>query len=62
MVITTDIIIIIVVAALLGGIIAQRLKQPLVVGYVLAGILVGRIFPSVEEAWIGELVSGNRSA
>jgi CPA2 family monovalent cation:H+ antiporter-2 len=32
---------IIVVAALIGGYIAQRLKQPLVVGYMLVGILVG---------------------
>ena len=38
--IATDIIIIVVVA-FLGGIIAQRLKQPLVLGYILAGILVG---------------------
>ena len=32
---------IIVVAALLGGIVAQRLRQPLIVGYILAGVLVG---------------------
>ena len=32
---------IIVVAALAGGFVAQRLRQPLIVGYVLAGILVG---------------------
>jgi len=32
---------IIVVAALLGGLIAQRLRQPLILGYILAGILVG---------------------
>ncbi|MDR0477584.1 MAG: cation:proton antiporter [Desulfobulbaceae bacterium] len=32
---------IIVVAALLGGMIAQRLKQPLILGYILAGIVVG---------------------
>jgi monovalent cation:H+ antiporter-2, CPA2 family len=34
-------IVIIVVAALLGGIAAQRLKQPLILGYILAGIAVG---------------------
>lgn len=34
-------IIIIVMAALLGGVIAQALKQPLILGYILAGILVG---------------------
>lgn len=32
---------IIIVAALFGGIVAQRLKQPLVIGYILAGIVVG---------------------
>ncbi len=32
---------IVVVAALIGGFIAQRLKQPLIVGYMLVGILVG---------------------
>src|SRR5690349_3307503 len=32
---------IILVAALLGGFIAQRLQQPLILGYITAGILVG---------------------
>src|SRR5512135_3755624 len=32
---------IIVVAALIGGYAAQRLQQPLLVGYMLAGVLVG---------------------
>ena len=32
---------IIVIAALVGGLIAQRLKQPLILGYILAGIVVG---------------------
>lgn len=32
---------IITVAALLGGIVAQRFKQPLIIGYILAGIIVG---------------------
>ncbi len=34
-------IIILVLAALIGGVIANKLKQPLIVGYILAGILVG---------------------
>ncbi|MDW7773472.1 MAG: cation:proton antiporter [Desulfobulbaceae bacterium] len=34
-------IIIIVVAALIGALIAQRLKQPLILGYIAAGIVVG---------------------
>ncbi|HEY9159619.1 MAG TPA: cation:proton antiporter [Desulfomonilia bacterium] len=32
---------IIIVAALIGGIISQKLKQPLILGYIFAGILVG---------------------
>jgi len=32
---------IIVVAALIGGLLAQRLRQPLILGYILAGVLVG---------------------
>ncbi len=32
---------IIIVAALLGGLLAQRLRQPLIVGYILAGVIVG---------------------
>ena len=34
-------IVIIVVTALLGGILAQRIRQPLVLGYILAGVVVG---------------------
>jgi monovalent cation:H+ antiporter-2, CPA2 family len=32
---------IIVVAALIGGLVAQRLRQPLIIGYILAGVMVG---------------------
>jgi CPA2 family monovalent cation:H+ antiporter-2 len=32
---------IILVAALLGGFVAQKLNQPLILGYIIAGILVG---------------------
>ncbi len=32
---------IIVVAALIGGLVAQQLKQPMILGYILAGVLVG---------------------
>lgn len=38
--ITGDIILI-VIAALFGGLIARLLKQPLIIGYILAGVLVG---------------------
>jgi CPA2 family monovalent cation:H+ antiporter-2 len=34
-------IVIIVIAALLGGLAAQALKQPLILGYILAGVVVG---------------------
>ncbi len=34
-------IVIIVVAALIGGIVAHKLKQPLILGYILAGVAVG---------------------
>ncbi|MGE4554088.1 MAG: cation:proton antiporter, partial [Desulfovibrionaceae bacterium] len=34
-------IVIIVLAALLGGLAARRLGQPLMLGYILAGVLVG---------------------
>ncbi len=34
-------IVIIVLAALIGGLLAQKLKQPLILGYILAGIVVG---------------------
>ncbi len=34
---------IIVVAGLIGGLIAQRLHQPLVIGYILAGVAVGPV-------------------
>jgi CPA2 family monovalent cation:H+ antiporter-2 len=33
-------IVIIVVAALIGAVIAQKLKQPLILGYILAGVLI----------------------
>lgn len=32
---------VIIVAALIGGLVAQRLKQPLILGYILAGVAVG---------------------
>jgi len=38
--IATDIAVI-VVAGLLGGLVAQRLRQPLILGYILAGVAVG---------------------
>lgn len=34
-------IVVIVVAALFGGLLAQKFRQPLILGYILAGILIG---------------------
>lgn len=50
---------IILVAALLGGIVARRLGQPLMLGYIVAGILVGPfgIGPTVAEAHTIELLA-----
>lgn len=50
---------IIVVAGLIGGLIAQRLKQPLLLGYILAGIMVGpfTIGPTVSGVHEIELLA-----
>jgi CPA2 family monovalent cation:H+ antiporter-2 len=40
--ITADIAII-VTAGFLGGVVAQRLKQPLILGYIAAGIVLGPV-------------------
>ena len=45
-------IVIIVVAALVGALIAQRLRQPLILGYIAAGIVVG---PNTGGVTIGDL-------
>ena len=48
--IATDLVII-VVAGLIGGLVAQRLRQPLAVGYILAGVVVG---PQTGGIAVGE--------
>ena len=45
-------IVIIVVAALIGALIAQKLKQPLILGYILAGIAVG---PHTGGVTVGDI-------
>ncbi|MBN2706192.1 MAG: cation:proton antiporter [Deltaproteobacteria bacterium] len=45
-------IVVIVVAALIGALIAQKIKQPLILGYILAGIVVG---PHTGGITVGEL-------
>lgn len=56
--IATDIAIIFV-AGLVGGLIAQRLKQPLLLGYILAGIMVGpfTVGPTVSDVHEIELLA-----
>lgn len=48
-------IVIIVVAALLGALIAQRLKQPLILGYILAGVAVGPYTGGITVGGIHEI-------
>lgn len=45
-------IVIIVVAALIGALVAQRIKQPLILGYILAGIVVG---PHTGGVTVGDI-------
>ena len=47
------------VAAVLGGLVARRLRQPLVIGYVLGGIIIGPFIagPSVSEIQVFELIA-----
>ncbi|QTA86618.1 cation:proton antiporter domain-containing protein [Desulfonema magnum] len=48
-------IVIIVVASLVGGLIAQKLRQPLILGYILAGVLVGPYTGGVTVSGIHEI-------
>ncbi len=46
---------IIVIAGLFGGLIAQQLKQPLILGYILSGIIVGPYLAGIELANIHDI-------
>jgi len=48
-------IIIIVMAAFVGGLIAQRLRQPLILGYILAGVMVGPYTGGVTVSDVHEI-------
>ncbi|MBU4264232.1 MAG: cation:proton antiporter [Proteobacteria bacterium] len=48
-------IITIFIAALFGAVIAQRLKQPLILGYILAGIVIGPFTPGITIKDIHEI-------
>ena len=52
--ITADIVIIIVIA-LIGGVIAQKLKQPLILGYIFAGIFLGPYTGGITISGIHEI-------
>src|ERR687896_1920340 len=42
----------ILIAAFLGGVVAQRLGLPLILGYILAGVLIG---PNIGGPTVGEI-------
>ena len=46
-------LLLIVVTGLIGGAVAKKLKQPLILGYILAGVLVGYLF----KAGLGEVAN-----
>lgn len=48
-------IVIIVVAALIGALIAQKLKQPLILGYIIAGIVIGPYSGGVTVSGVHEI-------
>ena len=48
-------IVIIVVAALIGAVIAQKLRQPLILGYIFAGIVVGPYTAGIQITDIHEI-------
>jgi len=48
-------IVIIVVAALVGGLIAQRLRQPLILGYILAGVAIGPFAGGLSMSEVHEI-------
>ncbi len=37
-------------AAIIGGVVAKLLKQPMVLGYIAAGILFGNLFPNITDS------------
>ncbi|RJP80532.1 MAG: portal protein, partial [Desulfobacteraceae bacterium] len=48
-------IIVIVMAAFVGGLIAQRLRQPLILGYILAGVAVGPYTGGITVSGVHEI-------
>ena len=48
-------IVIIVVAALVGALVAQKLKLPLVLGYIIVGIVIGPYSSGITVAGVHEI-------
>ena len=48
-------IVTIVVAALFGGLIAQKLRQPLILGYIIAGVAIGPFTGGVTVADVHQI-------
>lgn len=48
-------IVIIVIAALIGGLVARQLRQPLVLGYILAGVAIGPFTGGVTISGVHEI-------
>jgi len=45
----------VLIAALAGGVVARRLGQPLIVGYILAGVIVGPFTGGLTVAHVDDL-------
>ncbi|MFA5473467.1 MAG: cation:proton antiporter, partial [Aminobacteriaceae bacterium] len=54
--IATDLIIV-VLAGLLGGFAARKLNQPLILGYILAGIIIGPYTGGITVSGVEEIES-----
>jgi CPA2 family monovalent cation:H+ antiporter-2 len=52
--IATDLIIV-VLAGLLGGFAARKLNQPLILGYILAGIIIGPYTGGITVSGVEEI-------
>ena len=48
-------IVIIILAGLLGALLAHRLRQPLMLGYILAGVLIGPFTRGVTVGGVHEI-------
>jgi monovalent cation:H+ antiporter-2, CPA2 family len=49
--------ILLIISAFLGGLIAKKLKLPTLIGYIIAGIIIGNILNSFKDNQILEMVA-----